>query len=107
MAIQQVHAIPVIVDGVIGLSHGHGHIISTYLEAVFPHFFPCTWSMTSFFVESWRYLAPKKNGCISVVKLNHHNLPHSTSHEICWIGHTYWIVLGVDVVGLKHLCHSS
>jgi hypothetical protein len=50
MAIEQVHAIPTIVDGVIGLSHGHGHIISSYLEASPPpHFFPCTWSMTSFF----------------------------------------------------------
>jgi hypothetical protein len=59
MAIEQVNAIAIIVDGVIRLSHGHGHIISSYLEAFFPHFFPCTWSMTSFFVESWRYLAKK------------------------------------------------
>jgi hypothetical protein len=42
MAIEQVHAIPIMVDGVIGLSHGHGHIISGYLEAFSPHFFPCT-----------------------------------------------------------------
>jgi hypothetical protein len=42
MAIEQAHAIPIMVDRVIGLSHGHGHIISGYLEAFLPHFFPCT-----------------------------------------------------------------
>jgi hypothetical protein len=42
MAIEQVHAIPIMVDGVIGLSHGHGHIIYGYLEVFSPHFFPCT-----------------------------------------------------------------
>jgi hypothetical protein len=39
MAIEQAHAIPIVMDGVSGLSHGHGHIISGYLEAFFPHFF--------------------------------------------------------------------
>jgi hypothetical protein len=38
MAIEQTHAIPIMVDGVIGLSHGHGHIISGYLEAFPPTF---------------------------------------------------------------------
>jgi hypothetical protein len=49
MAIEQAHAIPITMDGLIGLSHGHGHIISGYSKASLPHFFPCTWSMTSFF----------------------------------------------------------
>jgi hypothetical protein len=60
MAIEQAHVIPIVVDGVIGLSHGCGHIIFGYFEAFFPHFFPCTWSMTFFFVEIWRYLTKKK-----------------------------------------------
>jgi hypothetical protein len=48
------------VDGVIGLSHGCGHIIFGYFEAFSPRFFPCTWSMTFFFfVEIWRYLTKK------------------------------------------------
>jgi hypothetical protein len=63
MAIEQAHIIPIMVDGVIGLSHGHGHIIFGYSEAFIPQLFPCTWSMTSFFVKSWRYLARKKMVC--------------------------------------------
>jgi hypothetical protein len=42
MAIEQAHGIPIVVDEVIGLSHGDGHIISGYLEAFAPHFFPYT-----------------------------------------------------------------
>ncbi len=60
MAIEQAHIIPIMVDGVIGLSHGRGHIIFVYLEAFSPHFFPSTWGMTSFFGRSWQYLAIKK-----------------------------------------------
>jgi hypothetical protein len=48
MAIERAHVIPIVVDGVIGLSHGHGHIIFGYLEAFVPQLFPCTWSMTLF-----------------------------------------------------------
>jgi hypothetical protein len=59
MAIEQAHVIPIMVDGVIGLSHGHGHIIFVYLEAFFPHFFPCTWSMTFKKKKTWQYLAKK------------------------------------------------
>jgi hypothetical protein len=40
MAIEQAHVIPIVVDGVIWLSHGHGHIIFDYLEAFLPRFFP-------------------------------------------------------------------
>jgi len=60
MAIKQVHVIPIMVDGVIGLSHSHGHIIFSYLEAFIPQLFPCPWSMTSFFVKSWQYLAKRE-----------------------------------------------
>lgn len=42
MAIEQACAIPIVVDGVIGLSHGHGHIISGYLEAFSPLLSPYT-----------------------------------------------------------------
>jgi hypothetical protein len=42
MAIEHIHAIPIVVDGVIGVSHGHGHIIYGYLEAFSPHFFSST-----------------------------------------------------------------
>jgi hypothetical protein len=45
MAIEQAHAIPIVVNGMIWLSHGHGHIIFDYLEAFLLIFFPCTWSM--------------------------------------------------------------
>jgi len=38
MAKEQAHIIPIMVDGVIGLSHGHGHIIFVYLEAFPPSF---------------------------------------------------------------------
>jgi hypothetical protein len=38
MAIEQARAIPIVVDGMIVLSHGHGHIISSYLEASPPSF---------------------------------------------------------------------
>jgi hypothetical protein len=52
MAIEQVHAFPIMMNGVIGLSHGHGHIIFGDLKAFSPHFFSCTWSMTLFKKES-------------------------------------------------------
>jgi hypothetical protein len=40
--IEQARAIPIVVDGVIGLSHGNGHIIAGYLEAFSPPFPPYT-----------------------------------------------------------------
>ncbi len=59
MAKEQAHIIPIMVDGVIGLSHGHGHIIFVYLEAFPPLFFPCTWSMTSFFCRKLAIFSQK------------------------------------------------
>jgi len=60
VAIEQAHVIPIVVDGVIGLSHGCGHIIFGYFEAFFPHFFPCTWSVTFFFCRKLAIFNPKK-----------------------------------------------
>jgi hypothetical protein len=59
MAIEQVHAIPIIMDGVIGLSHGHGHIISSYLEAFPPPLFPLYLEHDLFFKGNWRHLSKK------------------------------------------------
>jgi hypothetical protein len=42
MAIEQACAILIVVDGMIALSHGHGHIISSYLEAFHPLLSPYT-----------------------------------------------------------------
>jgi len=55
MAIEQAHAIPIMVDGVIGLSHGHGHIIYGYWK----HFSP-TFSLV---LSAW-LLFKKKTGDI-------------------------------------------
>jgi hypothetical protein len=62
MAIEQAHGIPIVADGVIWLSQGHGHIIFGYLEAFLPRFFACTWSMTLFIYRKLTIFSQKTNG---------------------------------------------